>query len=62
MNTAQFLEKANLSDKDIHTFQDYENLKFVVYTKTGNWYEEINSASGNTMQKVLDKKALENKD
>ena len=62
MNTAQFLEKANLVDKDIHTFNDYENLKFVVYTKTGNWYEEINSASGNTMQKVLDKKALENKD
>lgn len=62
MNTAQFLEKANLVDKDIHTFNDYENLKFVVYTKTGNWYEEINSTSGNTMQKVLDKKALENKD
>lgn len=62
MNTAQFLEKANLVDKDIHTHQDYENLKFVVYTKTGNWYEEINSASGSTMQKVLDKKALENKD
>lgn len=62
MNTAQFLEKANLVDKDIHSFKDYENLKFVVYTKTGNWYEEINSASGNTMQKVLDKKALENQD
>lgn len=62
MNTAQFLEKANLVDKDIHTHEDYENLKFVVYTKTGNWYEEISSASGSTMQKVLDKKALENKD
>lgn len=62
MNTAQFLEKANLTDKDIHTFQDYENLKFVVYTKTGNWYEEINSTIGSTMQKVTDKKALENKD
>lgn len=62
MNTAQFLEKANLVDKDIHTFKDYENLKFVVYTKTGNWYEEINSTTGSTMHKVLDKKALENKD
>ena len=62
MNTAQFLEKANLVDKDIHTHEDYENLKFVVYTKTGNWYEEINSTSGSTMQKVLDKKALENQD
>ena len=62
MNTAQFLEKANLVDKDIHTHEDYENLKFVVYTKTGNWYEEISSASGSTMQKVLDKKALENQD
>ena len=62
MNTAQFLEKANLVDKDIHTHEDYENLKFVVYTKTGNWYEEITSASGSTMQKVLDKKALENQD
>lgn len=62
MNTAQFLEKAKLVDKDIHSFKDYENLKFVVYTKTGNWYEEINSATGSTMQKVLDKKALENQD
>ena len=62
MNTAQFLEKANLVDKDIHTHEDYENLKFVVYTKTGNWYEEITSTSGTTMQKVLDKKALENQD
>ena len=62
MNTAQFLEKANLVDKDIHTHEDYENLKFVVYTKTGNWYEEITSTSGSTMQKVLDKKALENQD
>lgn len=62
MNTAQFLEKANLVDKDIHTRKDYENLKFVVYTKTGNWYEEITSTSGSTMQKVLDKKALENQD
>lgn len=62
MNTAQFLEKANLVDKDIHTHEDYENLKFVVYTKTGNWYEEINSTSGTTMQKVIDKKALENQD
>lgn len=62
MNTAQFLEKANLVDKDIHTHEDYENLKFVVYTKTGNWYEEISSASGTTMQKVLDKKALANQD
>ena len=62
MNTAQFLEKANLVDKDIHTHEDYENLKFVVYTKTGNWYEEIPSASGTTMQKVLDKKALANQD
>lgn len=62
MNTAQFLEKANLSDKDIHTFQDYENLKFVVYTKQVNWYEEINSPTGSTMQKVLDRKALAKKD
>lgn len=62
MNTAQFLEKANLIDKEIHTFKDYENLKFVVYTKTGNWYEEINSTTGSAMQKVIDKKALENKD